>query len=601
VDAGCGLSDPSSADTAILKNLIKRTRGSLSAFAESQRLQMSSVEALPQLAVLGLIAGILTGVVVIAFRGAVDGSQIVILPSGTEDDFESLSPSSRFALVMTGAVVIGAVLQLLRSPPRLGVVHVIERLQYHQGRLPLLSSVIQFVGAAMAIICGHSVGREGPTIHLGAATASLLAQRLGLPNNSIRTLVGCGVAAAIAAGFNTPLAGVILAMEVVLMEYTIAGFIPIILAAVSATALTRSVYGHDAVFMAAQWQWNAVGELPYILGLGVVVGILAGAFTWITTRSSRVSNNLPIFVRIVLGGLAVALIAVFVPAVMGIGYDTVNAALMGNMLLGALLVITAAKLLATGLCIGLGSPGGLIGPTIVIGATTGAATGLVVNALFNADVSSGFYAMLGMGAMMGAVLQAPLAALLALLELTASPNVIMPGMAAVVSAAMVSSIVMRQASIYKLMMLSSGLDFHNDPMSQALSRIGVARIMNRTIARAERSISSTAAEQLLSDNPKWVLVRGEQAPAALLPAADLAHYMQEQEHAGDEQIDLLSIPAERLDLAATDVLASVQDARQTLDHSGKQALYVTGGHGAGRKKIYGIVTREEIDRAYRSS
>lgn len=589
--------DPSPARGTGRTGLLKRARASLSEFAESQRLQMSSVEALPQLALLGLAAGLLTGGVVIGFRAVVDWSQIAILPSGTEGDFESLAPGYRAGLIMAGAVVIGGVLQVLRSPPRLGVVHVIERLQYHQGRLPFLPSVIQFVGAAVAIVCGHSVGREGPTIHLGAATASLLAQRLGLPNNSIRTLVGCGVAGAIAAGFNTPLAGVIFAMEVVLMEYTIAGFIPIILAAVSATALTRSVYGHDAVFTAASWEWNAIGELPYILVLGVVVGLLAGAFTWLTTRTSRVSEGLPIFLRIVLGGLAVAVIALLVPEVMGIGYDTVNAALTGEVLLGSLLVITAAKILATGLCIGLGSPGGLIGPTIVIGATTGAMTGLAANAVSGADVDAGFYAVLGMGAMMGAVLQAPLAALLALLELTASPNVIMPGMAAVVSAAMMSSIVMRQASIYRLMMLSSGLDFRSDPMSQALSRIGIARAMNRSIARAEPVLSRAAAERLLAGNPQWVLVGGDDEPTALLPAADLARYIEDDSIA---EIDLMSIPADRLDLASTDVLASVQDARQVLDQSGKQALYVTGGHGAARRRIHGIVTRNEIDRAYRT-
>ncbi|HSH40771.1 MAG TPA: chloride channel protein [Arenicellales bacterium] len=573
----------------------------MSAFAESQRLRMSSMEALPQLALLGLAAGLLTGVVVIGFRAAVEGSQMALLPSGVEDDFESLPPLARFVLIMAGAVVIGAVLQLLKSPPRLGVVHVIERLQYHQGRLPLLASVIQFISAATAIICGHSVGREGPTVHLGAATASLMGQRLGLPNNSIRTLVGCGVAAAIAAGFNTPLAGVIFAMEVVLMEYTITGFIPIILASVSATVLTRAVYGHDAVFTAAQWQWNAVAELPYTLALGIILGCLAGTFSWITSRSARLSGNLPIFVRITSGGLAVALVALLVPEVMGIGYDTVNDALAGEILLGSLIAITAAKLLATSLCIGLGSPGGLIGPTIVIGATAGAMSGAAANALFGAGVSPGFYAMLGMGAMMGAVLQAPLAALLALLELTASPDVIMPGMAAVVTAAIFSSIVMRQPSIYRSIMLSSGLDFRNDPMSQALSRIGVARAMVRRIARAERRLSRAAAEKLLADEPLWILVREQDSPVALLPAADLARHLDELDAEQEPELDLLDIPAERLDLACTDVLASVQDARQVLDQSGKQALYVTGGHGAGRRKIYGVVTREDIDRAYRTS
>lgn len=562
-------------------------------------MQMSSVDALPQLALLGLAAGIMTGVVVIGFRWLVAWSQISILPSGIEDDFKSLEPMHRFALIVAGAVVIGSMMQMLKNPPRLGVVHVIERLQYYQGRLPLLNGVVQFVGAAIAIICGHSVGREGPTIHLGAVTASLLGQRLHLPNNSVRTLVGCGVAAAIAACFNTPLAGVIFAMEVVLMEYTITGFIPIILSSVSATALARYVYGHDVAFTVAQWQWETVRELPYVLLLGLIIGVLAGTFSFITVRSSRLCEGIPIFFRILLGGLAVAFIALFVPEVMGIGYDTANSALSGNMVLTSLLVIAFAKIAATSLCIGLGSPGGLIGPTIVIGATTGALTGLSVNELLGADVSAGFYAMLGMGAMMAAVLQAPLAALIALLELTASPNVIMPGMAAVVTAAMFSSIVMRQPSIYRLMLLSGGLDYRNDPLSQVLSRIGIASAMDRKIARAESVISRNRAEKMLSDEPHWFLIRNDKEPVALLSAADLARHMNETEQ--EESIDLLNIPGRRLDLAATDVLASVQDARQTLKESGKQALYVTGGHGAGKEKIYGVVTRDDIDRAYISS
>lgn len=592
-----GLPDFPSRPTAA-RRLYRRLKDFLSTFAERQRLQMSNLEALPQLTLIGLLAGLLTGAVVIGFLWLIATSQTAILPSATEDDFESLAPLSRVLLIMAGAVVIGAVLHALRSP-RLGVIHVIERLQSYQGRLPLLNTALQFMCAAVGIICGHSIGREGPTIHLGAGTASLLAQRLGLPNNSNRTLVGCGIAAAIAAGFNTPLAGVILAMEVVLMEYTIAGFLPIILAAVSAAALSRIVYGHEAIFLTTQWQWNVVGELPYILAMGVVIGVLAGSFTWLITRCTSLTNGMPIFRRVLLGGVAVALVALFVPEVMGIGYDTVHLALNGKMLLGSVIVITLAKLLATGLCLGLGNPGGLIGPTIVIGSTAGAMCGLLVNALFGANVSTGFYAILGMGAMMGAVLQAPLAALLALLELTASPNAIMPAMAAVVTATMMASTVMRQGPIYRLILRSGGLDIRNDPLRQALSRVGVARAMNRSIIRVGRRLNRDTASQLLAGKPQWLLIEDADTPQALLLPADLARYIEEHEAAGD--IDLLEIPAQRLDLAPTSVLASVQDAVQVLDQSGKQALYVTGGVGAGQQRIYGVLTREDIDRAYRHS
>ena len=129
-----------------------------------------------------------------------------------------------------------------------------ERLSYHQGYLGIRNLVLQYLGGALAIISGQSLGREGPAIHLGAATSSLVGQQLGLPNNTIRTLVACGTAAAIGASFNTPLAGVIFALEVVMMEYSLASFLPVILSAVSATAVTRAVFGTEIVFSVPNFQ-----------------------------------------------------------------------------------------------------------------------------------------------------------------------------------------------------------------------------------------------------------------------------------------------------------------------------------------------------------
>ena len=123
-----------------------------------------------------------------------------------------------------------------------------ERLTRHQGYLPLRNAVIQFFGGAIALISGQSGGREGPAIHLGATAASLLGQKFQLPNNSIRTMIACGTAAAIASSFNTPIAGVIFAMEVVMMEYTVASFLPIIVAAVTSTLVSQAFFGAAPAF-----------------------------------------------------------------------------------------------------------------------------------------------------------------------------------------------------------------------------------------------------------------------------------------------------------------------------------------------------------------
>ncbi len=565
---------------------------------ETQSLKMAHVDALPQLSLMGVVAGLLSGGVIIAFRWVVEIGAPLLFPMEHSDAFEGVEPHWRLAIAITGGLIVGLLFHYAhRSVRQVGVVHVIERLNYHQGHMPLRNALMQFVGAALSIVCGHSVGREGPSIHLGATSGSLLGRKLGLPNNSVRTLVGCGVAAAIAAGFNTPLAGVVFAMEVVLMEYTIIGFVPIILAAVSAAAATRLVFGEHVLFFVSVHEWNTLNEFLYALFLGVVIGILAATFIRLTLRIYSSTRSVAIWVRLLTAGAIVGLIAIPAPEVMGIGYDTVNTALLGELALFTLAMVAAAKLLATAACIGLGSPGGLIGPTLLIGASAGGAVGSLIIHISEAQISSGTYAMLGMGAMMAATLQAPLAALVAILEMTANPNLIMPGMTAVISAVLVTRVAFGCPSIYQLILQSRGLDIHSDPLSQSLRRVGIVRAMDRNFSRSSRIVSSDDAQALLHTSPNWIVVADQHGTEALLPAADLALYL--GEHPERREIDLMEIPAKRQDLSRTDVQASLQDALELLNDSGKQALYVTGTRGSGLDRIYGVLTREHIELSYR--
>ena len=259
---------------------LTRVRGAVARALDRQRLRASHAEALPQLAVLGVVCGLLAASAMIAFRTVIELAQGAFLPPGGPENYEGLPPEVRLALPIAGGLAIG--LAFLALPERMryvGVIHVMERLAYHQGRLPLANAVVQFLAAGVAIVTGMPVGREGPAIHIGAALGSGAGQRIGLPNNSLRVLAGCGVAAAIAASFNTPLAGVAFAIEVVLMEYTVVGFAPVILAAVSATALTHVVYGSDASFTVPQLTLASVAELPFVLAMGLAIGVLAAAFT----------------------------------------------------------------------------------------------------------------------------------------------------------------------------------------------------------------------------------------------------------------------------------------------------------------------------------
>lgn len=560
--------------------------------------RLAAMEALPQLAALGVVSGLLAGAVIVAFRLVVDLGQALYLPGGRAEDFEALAPWSRLAAATAGGLLVGLLLQALAPAQRLvGVLHVMERLTYHQGHLPLRNLLVQFAGAAICLISGHSVGREGPSIHLGAASASQLGQRLGLPNNSIRTLVGCGTAAAIAASFNTPIAGVIFAMEVVMMEYTIAGFTPVILAAVSGTVLTRVVFGADTAFSVPPLDMASLWDLPWLVLMGLVLGTLAALFIRLFRASSTSLAAAPLWLRTTLAGGLVGLLAMLVPQIMGVGYDTVNGVLLGQVGLGLLLAITACKLLATTLGLGLGLPGGLIGPTLVIGAAAGGALGLLGGLLNPANASApGFYAMVGMGAMMGATLQAPLAALMAMLELTGNPNIILPGMLVVVIASLVAREVFRQESIYLMLLRARGLDYRNDPVAQSLRRLGVAAVMERRFVECPLRLERAAAEQLLAENPHWLLVRDGDRAVTLLPAADLARALRE---GSEDSVDLLAIPARRRDLAPIHLRATLQEALETLEHSGAEVLYVQRTTAPLIQRIYGVLTREAVEENYR--
>jgi CIC family chloride channel protein len=462
--------------------------------------------------------------------------------------------------------------------------------------LPFRNAALQFVAGALLLIFGLSLGREGPSVHLGAASGSLLGQWARIPHNSLRTLVGCGAAAAISASFNTPLAGVVFAMEVVLMEYTIDGFTPVILAAVSGAALGHLAYGDAPTLGMAQLTLHSMWELPYIIAMGVVIGAFAAAFIVLVRTLTRHTRLWPWWLRMVVAGVLVGGCGMAVPQVMGIGYDTVNLTLAGKYAIGTLAAIAAVKLIATAIGIGARLPGGLIGPTLVMGAAAGGVLGYIGTGIVPGNTSEiGLYAMLGMGAMMGATLQAPLAALLALLELTGNPNIILPGMLAIVSATLAAKELFRCESVFAMQMRELGLDHSNDPVAQQLRRIGVAAVMSGAFRTAPTRLPAKAAAALLTDTPQWIIVSKDDGKV-LLPAADLARHL-ESEPAGE--VDLLDMPGHRRRLASIHPEATLQAGLDALERAGAEALYVESTAGLQPTRILGVLTLEQIEASYR--
>ncbi len=558
------------------------------------RLRLANAEAVPQLALLGLLSGIITGAVIILFRQLLSLLLENGLPEGNDENFEGLAAHWRFILPIGGALALVLLLALIKPRHRrVGIAHVIERMGLHQGHLPLKNMLVQFFGAIIALASGHSSGREGPAVHLGAAGSSALGQWLRLPNNSVRTLVGCGSAAAISAAFNTPIAGVIFAMEVVMMEYTISGFIPVILASVIAAFMTALVYGSDQAFIIPSIEMHSLLEFPLVIICGFAIGCLAAAFIWLSKNIHRRAPQ-PYWFRLPLAGLLTGLVAIYYPQVMGIGYDTITDILFNTVGLEFLLYLVLAKLVVSAAACGLGVPAGIIGPSLFLGACLGGAIGLLSQVAYTQPSSgSGFYAMLGMGAMMAAVLQAPLAALMAVMELTQNPSIILPAMLAVVIASLTSRYLFGQASIFSEL-LGKVVSDPRSILEQGLHREGVASIMDGGLLHLPRHCSRELALQQLKATDKWIVILEQDDPQWILRAEELRGQLAQPDR--PDELDLLSIPAQRKDIFAISDQATVQEALQLLREVGTEALYV---QDIQNNRAIGIVTLDFIQQHYR--
>lgn len=569
-----------------------------SSWLDHFRLRLANPDAIILLSFLAVITGLLTGLVMVLFRYVLEYAQEYML-LGQVDDYESLAPWLRLALPIAGAALLGLLFHIVAHRYRqVGVLHVFERLQYHQGRLPWVNTAVQFVGASLAIISGHSVGREGPAIHMGAYGGSWVAQRLQLPNNSTRTLVACGTAAAIGASFNTPLAGIIFAMEVLMQQYTVQGFVPVILAAVSGTYLSLSILGPESFFeIGALHNTNTGSDWWLSVIVGVGIGILSATFNFLLIQLTRFSMTYPLWQRFLLAGLLMGCIAWWVPQSMGIGYDTVNQTLNAQLGMELLIVILVAKMLASILCLGLGIPGGVIGPLMFIGATAGgilATLSLYSGSAFLTPSEPKLYALIGMGAMFGASLQAPLAGLTAVMELAGNADIILPAMLGIVAASLTSKAIFHHDSLFSTLLKARGLDHSSSVIMQRLRMIGAASVMNRSFVLCSQELSRSSACALLNQNPQWLLVTDqERTPRDMVRSLDLHSFL--ETHPEVETIHLREIPGKRLHLAQLSIRSSLQEALDTLNKTAAEALYLqreTGGH------IYGVITRTHIEKAY---
>ncbi len=314
-----------------------------------------------------------------------------------------------------------------------GVPEVMEAVALRGGVMRARVAFAKALASAVTIGTGGSTGREGPVIQIGAALGSTCGQVLHLTPERIRTLVGCGAAGGIAATFNAPIAGAFFALEVILGNFAIPTFAPIVLSSVLATVVARAYLGDAPAFVVPDYTLVHYGEVPLYAALGMLMGLVAVVFIWALYKSEDVfeRSRLPPFSRTVVGGLCVGGLLLIAPEVYGTGFEAMSRLLHETPEWRILIFLFLLKLLATCTTLGSGASGGIFSPSLFLGVLAGGLFGHLVHAIFpDITATPEAYAMIGMGAVVAGTTHAPVTAILMLFELTEGYQIILPVMIA---------------------------------------------------------------------------------------------------------------------------------------------------------------------------
>lgn len=359
-----------------------------------------------------------------------------------------------------GFLVACVVVFFARGAKGHGVPEVIEAVTLGGGKILPWPALVKALTSALTIGTGGSVGREGPMVNIGASLGSVFGQLLRVSPNRLSTLAGCGVAGGIAAAFNAPIAGAFFALEVVMGNFAMPAFGPVMLSSVFATVVSRTYFGDHPAFVVPGYTLVSLWELPCYLLLGVACGLGGLAFMFVLDRLDSWVGKLPIssLLKPALGGLVLGVVVLFVPNVFGIGYATMDLILRGGISWRWLLLLLPVKMGATSLTLASGGSGGLFLPALYLGAITGGLFGFGMNTVLPGVAGpSGGYALVGMSAFLAGVVHCPITAFLLLFELTNDYHIILPLMVCCVTSTLVTKLV-REESIYTLQLIRRGVD-----------------------------------------------------------------------------------------------------------------------------------------------
>jgi CIC family chloride channel protein len=371
------------------------------------------------------VVGLMGGVINVLFYLSVEKVQVLLVGHPGQNIVEvaeSLPVVWRFITPALGGLAAGAVLYWgLRLAGKQRTTNLLEVVVAGDGRLPLRSGVIRAVSSLISIGSGGSIGREGGITQLSATAASKWGQIANWQPYRLRLLVACGAAAGMAAAYNAPITGAIFAAHIVLGNFSMNLFAPLLCSSVVATMVSRSFFGMKQWYDVPNFDFTHIAQLPWFLVLGVLAGVMGAVFLKLLRVSQETFRRVPLLpARMAIGGVCVGALALGYPEVWGNGYVVTSGFIQHPVAIKLLLGIFLAKLLATAATVGSGAVGGVITPTLFLGAGLGSLLGMSLQqiGLAPANLPVGIFALVGMGSVFSATTRSPLLAIVMILEIS---------------------------------------------------------------------------------------------------------------------------------------------------------------------------------------
>ncbi len=386
----------------------------------------------------------------------------------------------KILIPLIGGAVVGPLIHYFAKEAKgHGVPEVMEAVVLRDGVIRPRVALIKALASAISIGTGGSVGREGPVVQIGSSVGSTIGQLFMVSGRRLRTFVACGAAAGIAAAFNAPIAGALFSVEIILGDFGLTFFSPIVISSVVATVISRHFMGDFAAFDVPAYRLVDPRELIFYFGLGIFCGLVALAFIKVLYSLESFFDNLKLHeaVKPAIGGVLIGVMALWVPHIFGVGYESINLALNSNMAWSFLLLLTFAKVIATSVTLGSGGSGGVFAPSLFIGAMAGGFFGSVVHILApDITASTGAYALVGMGAVVSGATHAPITAILIIFELTNDYKIILPLMISCIISTLLTS-KLNKESIYTLKLALRGISIFKGKEVNVLRKLSVAHVM----------------------------------------------------------------------------------------------------------------------------